>query len=203
MAFNFLGNNSYQVKVGMNPYEQQNIYNDPRRQGSVGSFNPSALNFYSAAGQPKGGMNPNNQPGGNNPNNPPQVPPVNNNPPPPPPPGGAPSTGSRVNPGDPNNPGTPYNGVDPPGARGVRPGQGAINYGAFPTVQAAYASFPGGTPPAGWDWQEWARVNNAPDPARHTASGEPITFTWNPNGGGYINPQTGQTYDRYGETVPR
>lgn len=67
------------------------------------------------------------------------------------------------------------------------------NYANYPTAQAAYGAFSGGLP-AGWDWGQWlaAQPTGTLDPRTHSSSGEKADFTWNPNGPGYLYPQTGQ-----------
>lgn len=212
MAFNFLSGYPQYGKTAYDPADDS-IYNDPRRMGSVGSFNPYALSNF--ASMQKGGMTP---PTDNKPAPPPtppgapQVPPVGGNPGTNPPGAGNPSSSTYyVNPGTPpplnySNPGgpdgtpvgkNPATGGGTPGA-----GTGGINYGQYRSIADAYAAFPGGLPP-GWNWDAWAAATGNQDALRRTTSGDYNTFTWNPGGGGYINPMTGETFDRLGETIRR
>ena len=79
----------------------------------------------------------------------------------------------------------------------------ALNYSAFKTPQSAYGAHPNGLP-AEWDWGAWqaAQPAGTPDPTKTTAGGQPIDFTWNPNGPGYTNPQNGQVFANPRETGP-
>lgn len=72
----------------------------------------------------------------------------------------------------------------------------AINYSAYKTPGQAYGANPNGLP-SGWDWGQWQAAQPAGtlDPRTHSSSGEKADFTWNTNGPGWINPQTGQTFN--------
>lgn len=190
MAFNFMsGNMSYDP---FSPY-QQSFYNDPRRRGAQGSFNPYALSNFGAM---KGGQMPADSTTQPPPTTKPapQLPTVPSSKPPNASPYGSPQQTKEDVPLNPAS-------APPPKPAGTNPNSGAFNYGQYGSAQDVYAHYPGGLPD-GWDWAEWARVTGQPNPLTHTASGEPITFTWNPDGPGYINPQTGETYDKPGETYP-
>lgn len=198
MAFNFAtGQQSYDP---FSPY-QQSFYNDPRRRGAQGSFNPYALSNFAAT--QKGGMQSDMQ---NAPTPPQTKPPASQVPAVPPPgaPSGPASSIYGVNPGTPppldySNPGSAVGTPVPkPGQQGS---SGGINYGAYGSVQDVYAQNPGGLP-QGWDWAAWSQATGQQDPRYVTASGEPVTFTWNPEGRGFYNPQTGETFDKPGETYP-
>lgn len=184
MAFNFMtGNNNPYTNFTPNNYQAMSA--DPRRRSSMGSFDAKALNFSPMQTYDYG--QPSTSPYGQ-----PMV-----APPP------APSTSYRQQAGAPSSPSSPL----PPqvsGAPVVTPGgspqPGNYNYGQYSTVQDVYAAF--GAEPSNWDWGAWAQATGNPDPRYHTASGDPTTFTWNPNGPGYWNPFTNETFDRPGETYP-
>lgn len=208
MAFNFFSGGYSSPR--MTSLDDMYMYQDPRRQGSMGSFNPSAMEFGDPfAALLKGGASPTGAA---------TKPPVTSAPPAPylptlpgtQPGAGKPSSGASstyryagtpgpTDPGYPTNVGTPM--PKPGSTPGASGAPGAFNYAAYPTIEALYGAHPGGLP-EGFDFGAWARATGQPDPRYHTASGEPITFTWNPNGPGYYNPQTGETYDRPGETYP-
>ena len=190
MAFNFLG--GQQSYDPFSPY-QQSFYNDPRRRGAQGSFNPYALSNF-AATSAKGGAQP--APAETKAPQPLVKSPIPST-------SFPPSAGSRPVPGTPP-PSTPgYQGggtpVDKPGA--PSPNSGAFDYAAYPTLQALYAAHPGGLP-VGFDMDAWAQATGNQSVMNQSTSGDPLRFTWNPNEPGFINPQTGETYDKPGETYP-
>lgn len=212
MAFNFLSGQDISYDP-FSPY-QQSFYNDPRRQGAQGSFNPYALSNFNT--MQKGGLQTDptkqpTQPGGNQP---PPLPTTNPTTPPgsgsQPVPGSPPSSGSRTIPGTPpppvpGNPGIGGTPIKKPGFNGGTPNPagnpGAINYSQYGSVQDVYANNPNGLPP-GWDWNAWSAATGQTNPMTVTNTGEPINFTWNPNGPGFVNPYTGETFDKPGETFP-
>lgn len=188
MAFNFMSGQQ-QSYDPFSPY-QQSFYNDPRRKGAQGSFNPFALSNF-AATSAKGGMQPPQDtkvplP----PYNPtaPQTPTMPSTPTSPP---TAPSASSRP----------VGNTTTPGGGGGGGGGAGAFNYASYPTLQALYAAHPGGLP-VGFDMNAWAQATGNQSVMNQSTSGDQMRFTWNTDGPGYINPQTGETYDRPGETYP-
>jgi len=202
MAFNFFSGGYSAPRTT----SLDQMYQDPRRQGSMGSFNPDALQFGNPfADLMKGGMAPPAQQG-------------TKQPPPTQPPGAPqvpiykqPGTNSyasstyRTQPGTPPpvTPGAPTGGtpVPKPGQHPGDGGSGGFNYSAYPTLEALYAAHPGGLP-VGFDMQAWANATGNQAVMNQSTSGDPLQFTWNPDGPGYVNPMTGETYDRPGETYP-
>jgi hypothetical protein len=195
MAFNFFSGGYTSPRM----MAQNQMYQDPRMQGAMGSFNPSALEFGNpmaalmksadSSAKPAPAVPPPAAP---------QVPTI--------PPSTPPSSGSYKQPGTPPpmnqgpiSGGTPV--PKPTGTPGASGGSGGFNYTAYPTLQALYAAHPGGLPP-NFDMQAWANATGNQAVMNQSTSGDPLQFTWNPDGPGYINPMNGETFDRPGETYP-